>query len=1293
MNHPESTAARLASEAMMFAPAEREAFIRKRCEGDSDLVALAIQLMSDLVEADRSNAEMFQTAEPLATIDSFSKLSSVAGDQGTAKPDTAKPDTVDAKVDEEDDALATFFSHGSVRSEATSRGELTKKDVAVENVGNVASTMDPAMTMDVISDRAAGLTDDASFAIGGDATLSPDLVSEVSAVCERFLSAWNGGAEPRLVDFIPKTGDSVEREYIAFQLVVIDVQQRQQRNRPISEQAYFSQIPDCRNAIQSALTKRSSPSPQAKGKEKPTVLPGKSGTQPGSNNDKPGSSIRTGDIRYQPVKMHAKGGLGAVYRAKDMELSRTVALKRILPAHEDNLNSRARFVFEAEVTGSLEHPGIVPVYGLGTYGEGQPYYAMRFIRGESFSDAIARFHKVSKKSRERLPAKADSDKAVDDQAKSSKPELDFYGREFRQLLRRLIDTCNAMHYAHERGVLHRDLKPDNVMLGQYGETLVVDWGLAKLMSSDAKQPSYDDVAAEPLTVTDSGLRTTIGQAIGTPMYMSSEQALGLHDELTPASDVYSLGGMLFNMISGQHPIEGKSTRDIIINVRNGKTKNLLDVLPSAPKALGSICRKAMMKEPQDRYQTATEFAEDIDRWLSDEQVLAHADAESVAEKAGRLIRRYRGWTVSGAVALLAITIVSIIASLLINQAKEAEKVAKVRAKEFKGEAVQRYHESREAIDTWLVQSNDALQFFPGTQAVRQRLLTVAAEDYAKLSSTKSEDPDLELERGRTLIRLGDLSQMREDSVGAKKHYQEAITVFERKPSAARTRDTNIVDIDWLYAAEAANAKSRLAIALVNENALDEADKLYSEAKELLATVHQHFDDPLMLRYRASTAINHGELFVMQKRFQDAEEKFVAGLKLFTDLGDLATQKDVLSKSRAEELLGRLLGQLGQNEAAMDHFLSAVKQLQPLVESNRDHPEYLDALASVFISQASVHRVQGQVNLERISLSEAVERYRALVTALPDLPRYSENLSASLTDLGLLLLESDRCTAAKPVLVEASELLVGLAKRYGNPPYYQSQLATNQDALGQVLWNLGEFGEAQQAFVQALQGFGELNLVHPEIADYSERFSIVKSHLSRTVEGEDADEGFRSAAATLEKLVTEFPDVPGYASGLGYVYLYHGWKRHTDDAAVARELFAKARDTWVGMGASRDPKTSERLAWLLTICPVDEIRDFDQAKKFASEALSKTPDSDHYRSTLALAMSLGGEVEEAEALFLNSPLNSLDRDGRHLLTLAALAAKAGNVERAKEYRDQGIQWMNEHAPNSDDLLLLSELSSN
>jgi WD40 repeat protein/serine/threonine protein kinase len=348
-------------------------------------------------------------------------------------------------------------------------------------------------------------------------------------------------------------------------------------------------------------------------------------------------------LRFRILRPHARGGLGTVYVAFDEELHREVALKEIQDHHANNLNSRARFLLEAEITGRLEHPGIVPVYGLGQYADGRPYYAMRFIKGDSLQDAIDRFHdpKSAPTRSGEYPIRHDPNER---------------NLELRGMLGRLIDVCNAIQYAHDRGVLHRDLKPGNIMLGKYGETLVVDWGLAKPMGSRPEQSS-EESSLKPKSLGDS-TETLQGSAVGTPAFMSPEQAGGKIDQLGPASDIYSLGATLYCVITGKAPIDlsiaqekGKADLGTILKkVQRGDFPRPRQIKPDVDPALEAICLRAMALKTSDRYRTPRALASDLEHWLADRPVTAWPEPWSV--RARRWVGQHRTLVTSAAVALL-----------------------------------------------------------------------------------------------------------------------------------------------------------------------------------------------------------------------------------------------------------------------------------------------------------------------------------------------------------------------------------------------------------------------------------------------------------------------------------------------------------------------------------------------------------------------------------------------------------------------------------------------------------------
>jgi serine/threonine protein kinase/formylglycine-generating enzyme required for sulfatase activity len=337
--------------------------------------------------------------------------------------------------------------------------------------------------------------------------------------------------------------------------------------------------------------------------------------------------------RFHRMRLLARGGLGAVFVAHDNELNREVALKEILELHADDFSSQARFLLEAEITGSLEHPGIVPVYGLGKYSDGRPYYAMRLIQGNTLGDAIKQHHEAEGPGRD--------------------PGERLLG--LRKLLSQFIEVCNALAYAHSKGVIHRDVKPGNVMLGKFGETLLVDWGLAKRIGKDDAEPESEssmDPFGSERSETDL-IQTMPGTSFGTPHFMSPEQATGDVANMGAACDVYSLGASLYVLLTGRLPFQGREYHQVLAGTIDGDFPPPRQVNRLVHPALEAVCLKAMARKPDDRYASARALADDIERWLADEPVTAWHEPRSV--QALRWVKVHRTLVTSVAAALLMAT--------------------------------------------------------------------------------------------------------------------------------------------------------------------------------------------------------------------------------------------------------------------------------------------------------------------------------------------------------------------------------------------------------------------------------------------------------------------------------------------------------------------------------------------------------------------------------------------------------------------------------------------------------------
>jgi tetratricopeptide (TPR) repeat protein len=354
--------------------------------------------------------------------------------------------------------------------------------------------------------------------------------------------------------------------------------------------------------------------------------------------------------RYQLIQFHARGGMGEVWQAEDLQIGRRVALKRLRPERDEQT---PRFVFEARVTGRLEHPSIVPLHDMGIDENGKPFYVMKFVNGRSLKDVIAAYHTAD--------------------------PTDVTPREvqFRRLVETFINVCRAVAYAHSQGVLHRDVKPDNVMLGSYGETLLLDWGLAKAIDfSESNRGSTARVKIENPTDTQHG------SVLGSPAYMSPESAQGLADIVDQRSDVFLLGATLYEILTGRPPREGRSQLELVDLARTTLPPSPRSIAPEVPPTLDAICLKAIAYRKQDRYLSPAELAEDLERYLADEPTSAYR--EPWTARAWRRMRRHRKAIGRGsvAVATAALALIAVgqhrTASQLARQAEVRQQVAKFR---------------------------------------------------------------------------------------------------------------------------------------------------------------------------------------------------------------------------------------------------------------------------------------------------------------------------------------------------------------------------------------------------------------------------------------------------------------------------------------------------------------------------------------------------------------------------------------------------------------------------------------
>jgi serine/threonine protein kinase len=427
--------------------------------------------------------------------------------------------------------------------------------------------------------------------------------------------------------------------------------------------------------------------------------------------------------RYTLNRLHARGGIGQVWLARDPVLGRDVALKELRPDQADDPLIAARFVHEAQVTGQLEHPGIVPVYELaGKTGYGVLYSTMRFIRRRTLSEAVRAYHQ---------------------ERQDGRPSA----LEHLALVSAFVNVCQAVAFAHSKGVIHRDLKGQNAVVGDFGEVVLLDWGLANVLGRD------DSVTRTVVRAGVAGAtgETLEGQVLGTPGYMAPEQAQGRLDVIDRRTDVYGLGAILFEILTGQPPFCGESVSDVLRRVVHEPPVRPRSLNPAAPAALEAICLKALAKDAQTRYDSALELAAEVQRYLADEPVQAYREPRT--RRLGRWMKRYRTLVVGAATLLVTASIALAVNNAIVRSERDGAEAARAQAEANLGIA-------RLAVKDLVQRAVDhGLESAPRSEGVRVDLADRTHLFSLGFLARKPADRSIRIDAGLDLERLADLELM------------------------------------------------------------------------------------------------------------------------------------------------------------------------------------------------------------------------------------------------------------------------------------------------------------------------------------------------------------------------------------------------------------------------------------------------------------------------------------------------------------------------------------------------------
>jgi tetratricopeptide (TPR) repeat protein len=746
---------------------------------------------------------------------------------------------------------------------------------------------------------------------------------------------------------------------------------------------------------------------------------------------------------YQLLDIIGEGGMGVVWHARDLSLQRDVAVKLLKPRVSPESLAVQRFLAEARLTGQLQHPGIPPVHELGTLSDGRPFLAMKLVKGQNLHELL-----------------------------KQRPNASHDRGRFLAIFEQV---CHAVGYAHAHNVIHRDLKPGNVMVGTHGEVQVMDWGLAKVLglSCERQRAETDDPDATIglLTEIDTPARadsaTRTGSVLGTPAYMAPEQAGGEIRKLDARSDVFGLGAMLCEILTGRPPYWGADSNEIRLQAVRWETAEAfarLEVCGAEPELI-ALCKRCLAKEQADRPADGNAVAQEVaairqaaeDRArraeLEKAQALVRAAEQHkrrrlvvVVREAEQAKRRRLAAVLGGAVA--AVLVVGLAVSLWqMRRPLDAEKQATAHAEQAEQNAAQARAERDEK------------------EKEQQRAeAALAAETKARAAERQARDQALAALRVMT-------DELVERQLARGHALTEENKEFLRKVIAQFEGFAKITADDAESRAIRAEGYFRVGLMRYRLGDLGDAEAAYRQALKLQEQLAAQF--PTRPDYRQALAASHnnfGNLLAGTGRPREAEEAYRAARKLYEQLvADFPTRPDFRQDlANSCNNLGVLLAGSGQLKEAEEAYRQALKLRKQLADEFPTRPDFRQALALSHNNLGNLLASTGRLKDAEDSYHEALKLYEQLAAEFPTRPDCRQALAGSHNNLGLLLRATGRPKEAEEAFRASLELRDRLVGEFPSRPEYRQELAASHNNLGILLAVTGRLREAEESFRAAVK---------------------------------------------------------------------------------------------------------------------------------------------------------------------------------------------------------------------------------